>query len=130
MKITTYSLEELSKKGWKYSEPNAYMYLGDARYPTKKLREGLFHLLGKTFAVECVDDKGRIEVIASNGDSYLIPDHVVKTPIKNRKINKTIYKDEVVIFNGYNFKFPCSMSHCSVKEARRIAQWILKVGKQ
>jgi hypothetical protein len=127
--IETLSLQDLEKKGYKQRQGNHNAwYLGNSKWPTHEIRHGQEALLGRSFEIR--DIKGdRVMVIGHDGEEYYIPMHLIKTKIPKRKTMKTIFRDEVVRYHGYGFKFPCSMSNMGREEAVELAKWILKVAK-
>lgn len=127
--IETYSLKELSEFG--YKEKNHEWYLGDSRWPTKRISKNFEHLLGRKFNLLDIDfeRQNRKYSVETNGEEYYLPECLVKTKVKNAKTFKKIVRDEVAKFNGYGFTFPCNTRHLGLKEARELAEWVLKVSK-
>lgn len=126
MKIETYSIEELAEKGWKYSEANNYFYIGNSRFPTQRIAGSLIDILGQSFELHSIDDN-RMYIETIGDECFRIPTILVKTKLPKSKKTKLIFRDEVVEFNGFNFRFPCSMRRMSQKEAIEVSKWILKV---
>lgn len=120
--VETWSIEELTAKGYKAAQ-NGSLYLGNAKYKTDEIHQ--IPLLGKKFKIVNLKDE-KVLVEASDGDTFYLKPSLIKTKIVKIKPKKMIFRDEVIIFNGYGFKFPCSMQSAGVEEIKEVVDWINK----
>lgn len=131
--ILLFSIVELSEKGWKYSESGNVIYIGNSRFPTMTFRADLAHLLGKKYIYEGVYEPRfktlKFAEITDHTGTYNIPEFLIKTKLP--KINKAELKikNGTASFNGYQFDFSCGLSNLKIKEAVRLANWVLKIEK-
>lgn len=129
--VTIKSMQDLEKEGYKQrSSGNGYVgwYLGSSKYPTYTIPKYMESLLGLT--LEILDlPKNNVSVKTTNGEEWVIPLHLVKSKIIKTKEIKRIFRNKIVTYRGYGFKFPCSMSEMGRDEAIDLAKWILKVTK-
>jgi len=136
MKATLFSIEELADKGFKFSEPNGYVYIGNSKWPTYKFNMALIHMLGKTCEVVSIEDhkyrkEPTVHLRDDIGQERDVPLFLLKTKLKipkriELKLNRTSSPGS---YFGMSFKFPCSWSELNREEAIKVARWILKVTK-
>lgn len=128
--VQTYSLAELAEQGYKQSSDESEIYLGNARYPTNRLRADRWHLLGKKLEVCGVEEDGDVYVKCPvMGTKRAMPFHFIKGPVPKVKLQKFIVGDRVAVFDGYGFKFPCEARELDREATLALAHWVLKVGK-
>lgn len=126
--IDTFSLAELATRGYKQRADRRHWYLGDSKFPTQTINEDQEQLLGKQFEVMGFHN-GKYLVENGKGEEFYIKEHLIKKIPPKKKIHKTIFRDEVIIYSGYGFDFPCTMRNMGKKEAIEMANWVLKVTK-
>lgn len=135
--IVLKTARQLSDEGFK---PGYYWYLGDRKHPERKILSNYVELYGgKTLeVVEIQPDGGKItfqgiEKRVCLDYSFFIDGIKILKLHKKPKVlflrGKRDRDSEAKYFEGHGFHFSCDLSELKTSEARKLAQWVLKVSK-
>jgi hypothetical protein len=127
MKITTYSIQELSKQGYKARLNGRGYYLGDSKYPTHEISSQMENLLGRELTVLNITN-GKVLVQPDNTEeTFYVKPWLIKSKLPKFTTIKTIIDDDIMTYNGFVFKLP--YGEILKKDAIKIAAFITRNAK-
>ena len=131
--VETMSIPDLEQLGYKHSETQGRIYVGNSKWPTHQFSQGLVHLLGKKLKIKdlSLNKYGReshtLTVYDEMDLEYNVPIFLVKGKLPKVKKHHIVVKDREAYFSGYEFRFSCDHKNLNKAEAVKLAKWILKM---